>query len=77
VVAGKPVLVSNAIAMADFVRQHRCGIVLGDVSVGSLKAAIIALTSRYQELACNAAGIGAGAFSLSRMVESHRRIYNL
>ena len=39
-VAQKPVIVTNAIPMADYVRQHQCGIVLDDVCLDSVIAAI-------------------------------------
>ena len=39
-VAGKPVILSDALPMADFVRQKGCGIVLDEVSSGALVAGI-------------------------------------
>ena len=37
-VAGKPVILSAALPMADYVRQHRCGIVVEDVSAADAHA---------------------------------------
>jgi glycosyltransferase involved in cell wall biosynthesis len=76
-VAGKPVLLSDTIAMADYVRKHACGVVIENVSVRTLTTAIKTLMGRYVELARNAAKVGPGAFSIHRMVENHRRLYGI
>lgn len=76
-VAGKPVLVSPCIPLVDYVRQRDCGVVVEEVSVPALVAAIAALKDRYSELARNAISIGPDAFSLASLVESHRRLYAL
>ncbi len=73
--AGKPVLISNKIPMADFVRRHDCGIVLDEVSAPALVAAIEALRRRYQELAKNTAAIPPDAFSIDALIDSYRRLY--
>src|SRR5271165_4556875 len=75
--AGKPVLLSNNIAMADYVRKHQCGIVVDEVSIRTLTAAIETLMGRYVDLAPNAARIGPEAFSIDRMVGDHRRLYGI
>jgi len=77
VIAGKPVIVSASIAMADYVRKHECGIVIEDVSICSLTAAIKTLMGRYVELTRNTARIGPDAFSIDRMLENHRRLYGM
>lgn len=74
--AGKPVLTSNVIAMADFVRQQRCGLVLGRVDIGSLTAALSKLREDYDSLAANAAAAGNMLASQS-LTESYRTIYGL
>lgn len=75
--AGKPVLISDKIPMADYVRKHQCGVVVEDVSVRSLTAAIEALRGRYEELTRCAAQIGPDAFSMQAFIENHRRLYGL
>ena len=74
-VANKPVIVSNAVPMADYVRQHQCGIVLDDVCLDSLIPAIETLRSRYINLTRNAKLIGPGSFSVESMVNRHRELY--
>jgi glycosyltransferase involved in cell wall biosynthesis len=73
--AGKPVLLSETIAMADYVRSRRCGIVVSEMSMTALTSAIAMLMRGYEELARNAARIEPGAFSIAAMVENHRRVY--
>ena len=53
-VAGKPVVLTSALSMSDYVRQQDCGIVIDDVSVPGLLAGIEALRLRYATLAENA-----------------------
>ena len=74
--AGKPVLTSNVIAMADFVRQQRCGLVLGSVDVASLVAALSKLRDDYDSLAANAAAAG-DVLASQPLTESYRTIYGL
>ena len=74
-VAGKPVLVSQRIPLADHVRQRGCGVVVEEVTVASLAAAIASLRNCYVELARNAMKVGPNAFSLASLVENHRRLY--
>ena len=74
---GTPVLISDTIPMADLVREKSCGVVLHDVTVAGLSAAIETMTRRYSELADNAATTGAGTFSIEAMVEAHRVLYGL
>jgi glycosyltransferase involved in cell wall biosynthesis len=73
--AGKPVLLSTTIAMADYVRTRRCGVVVPDMSMTALTSAIDILMRGYEELARNASEIEPGAFSIATMVENHRRLY--
>ncbi len=75
--AGKPVLVSDTIAMADYVRQHGCGVVVSAVSLDALTAAITILRRDYQVLAGNATQIDRGMFSVTAMTEGYRALYGL
>jgi glycosyltransferase involved in cell wall biosynthesis len=76
-VAGKPVLLSDTIAMADYVNNHQCGIVVSDANIRSLNVAIDTLMRNYVELARNAARIDGDQFSVGALVENHRRLYGL
>jgi glycosyltransferase involved in cell wall biosynthesis len=75
--AGRPVLLSNTIAMADYVAEHRSGIVVTDMRIEALSSAIKSLVSNYEMLARNAAQIGRGAFSVEAVVDNYRRLYGL
>jgi glycosyltransferase involved in cell wall biosynthesis len=74
-VAGKPVILSDALPMADYVRQHECGIVLEEVSGEALVQAIKDLRTRYDTLAQRARLTDARSFSQQAMIESYREIY--
>jgi glycosyltransferase involved in cell wall biosynthesis len=76
-VAGKPVLLSNTIAMADDVRNRGCGVVVSRMDIAALTSAIEILMQNYREFAANAARIGSHAFSIAALVENHRRVYEL
>jgi glycosyltransferase involved in cell wall biosynthesis len=75
--AGKPVLLSETIAMADFVRSSKCGVVVRDMNVAALACAIDVLMRGYEELRKNTARIRPELFSIKTMVDSHRRLYRL
>jgi glycosyltransferase involved in cell wall biosynthesis len=76
-VAGKPVILSDALPMADYVRQERCGIVIHEVSSEMLMAAIETLKRGYDDLAHKARSIGSHAFSQRVMIDSYRDLYGL
>jgi glycosyltransferase involved in cell wall biosynthesis len=75
--ARKPVLLSDTIAMSDYVINRRCGVVVYDMSITTLSSAIDALMRSYEELVRNATQIGPEAFSIRAMVENHRSLYRL
>jgi glycosyltransferase involved in cell wall biosynthesis len=75
--AGKPVILTDALPMADYVRHNRCGIVLDEVGTGPFIAAVDALRNRYGELARNARRIDSHAFSEQAMIEGYRYLYRL
>jgi glycosyltransferase involved in cell wall biosynthesis len=74
-IAGKPVLISDCIPMADYVRRQQCGIVVDEVSEASVVRGIESLKSHYRHLSACSAQIGPGAFSIDAMVEKHRESY--
>lgn len=74
-VAAKPVLLNNTIAMADYVIGRRCGVLVPRMTVGMLSSAIETLKRDYALLARHAAQTGPDAFSINKMVEGHRPLY--
>jgi glycosyltransferase involved in cell wall biosynthesis len=76
-VAGKPVLLSDTIAMADYVSSRQCGVVVAPMNIGALTSAIERLMRDYNQLARNATQIGRDVFSIDTMVENYRRLYRL
>lgn len=76
-VAGKPIILSASLPMADYVRQEDCGIVLETVSQHTLSEAIQTLRARYAELARQAQLTKAHAFSTSALIDRYREIYRL
>jgi glycosyltransferase involved in cell wall biosynthesis len=75
--AGKPVLLNDAIAMSDYVSKHRCGVITRRMDVDSLASAIDLLMRNYHELSGNATRISPAQFSIETMIENHRRLYGL
>jgi glycosyltransferase involved in cell wall biosynthesis len=76
-VAGKPVLLSDTIAMADYVSRRQCGVVVSPMNIAALTSAIERLMRNYDQFAHNATQIGPDVFSLDTMVENYRRLYGL
>lgn len=73
--AGKPVLVSNAIAMSDYVKKHRCGVVVDEVSAAGVITAVNEFVARYEGVRETAVTVGQRDFSQEKMVESFRQVY--
>jgi glycosyltransferase involved in cell wall biosynthesis len=76
-VAGKPVLLSKTIAMADYVSSRQCGVVVAGMNIETLASAIVILMGRYEEFVRSATQIGRDVFSINTMVDKHRRLYGL
>jgi glycosyltransferase involved in cell wall biosynthesis len=76
-VAGKPVLLSDTIAMAHYVRSRQCGVVVQGMGVRTLISSIETLMRGYERFSGNAALIGKHVFPIDTMVESYRHIYGL
>ena len=73
--AGKPVIVSKSIAMADYVTQVGCGKIVERVDPASILHAIAALTQDYEALQLAARRVGQRDFSKAEMIASFERIY--
>lgn len=73
--AGKPVLVSQVIPMADYVAQTGCGAVVEAVTPQALGQAVAALVANYERMAETAVHVGQRDFSLKTMIDSYRTVY--
>ncbi len=73
--AGKPVLVSQAIPMADTVAQTGCGAVVEAVTPAAISQAVAELVAYYEGMVETAVRVGQQQFSLETMIESYRRVY--
>ncbi|RME41949.1 MAG: glycosyltransferase [Caldilineae bacterium] len=74
--AGKPVLVSRAIPMADEVAEKGCGVVVEAVSAAGVLAAVESLGRRYEAYRQAALSLGREAFSLEKMLASFQQVYD-
>ena len=73
--AGKPVLVSRAIPMADYVERMGCGKVVEKVTPADILAAVEALVSKYESAQKAARRVGQRDFSQEGMIASFHRVY--
>ncbi len=74
-VAGKPVILTDALPMADYVRRQDCGVVLDEVNVPAVLRGVEDLKARYAILATNARLIEPDVFSKAGMIKSYKLIY--
>ncbi|GAB4545041.1 MAG: hypothetical protein Kow0063_38970 [Anaerolineae bacterium] len=73
--AGKPILVSRAIPMADYVEQTGCGKVVESIDPEAILTAIEGLAHEYQNLQQSAWQAGQRDFSQEGMLESFQAVY--
>lgn len=73
--AGKPVLVSQAIPMADYVAQTGCGVVVEAVTPEAIGQAVDKLVANYEEMVETAVHLGRRDFTLETMIASYRQVY--
>jgi len=73
--AGKPVLVGQAIPMADYVEQTQCGVVVEQVTPYAILRAIESLKRNYKTLQTSAGRVGQKDFSLQAMIDSFQTMY--
>ena len=73
--AGKPVLVSRAIPMSEYVVATGCGRVVEEVTAEALLAAVTALVAEYDTIRKRAEKVGQRDFSQEAMIESFQRVY--
>lgn len=72
--AGKPVLVSKAIAMSDYVKNTGCGVVVNKVAAEGVVTAVNEFAERYEALAATAVRVRRD-FSQEKMITSFRQVY--
>lgn len=73
--AGRPVIVSRCLAMADFVMQHKCGVVVDSVEVSELVEKITLLRLRHHVFAIRIKDIRMDTFSQENMIAAYLKIY--
>lgn len=73
--AGRPVLVSEAIPMADYVREAECGEVVAGPQPGLVLDGVRRLIDGYATRAAHARACGARRFSRQRMLDAYGRLY--
>jgi glycosyltransferase involved in cell wall biosynthesis len=73
--AGKPVIVSRSIPMADYVEQTGCGKVVERVTPDEILAAIEALATEYESRQQTAQLVGQRDFSEEAMLASFQQVY--
>jgi glycosyltransferase involved in cell wall biosynthesis len=73
--AGKPVIVSDTIPMSDYVARNGCGLVLDQVTVPAVTAAVAALKRDYAELVRRTATLPGDDFSIRALIDRHRPLY--
>jgi glycosyltransferase involved in cell wall biosynthesis len=73
--AGKPVLISDTIPMADYVRDRNVGCIVKDHSIQSLNTAIDVFIDRYDVFRTNAEAIGGKDFSKEKMIADYTEVY--
>lgn len=73
--AGKPVIISDVIPMADYVGRNGCGSIVKDHSLESLERAIREFIHNYPEISRNAMDIGGRDFTREKMIEAYDEVY--
>ncbi|MCB9076480.1 MAG: glycosyltransferase [Anaerolineaceae bacterium] len=74
--AGKPILLSRSIPMADYVEQHGCGQLIDNVTPEAILAAIEGLIQNYQGIQQAVVQRGASDFSHQAMIDSFKMVYD-
>ena len=75
--AGRPILVSRCIAMADLVDETKCGLVLEGMTAREVSAKIMELRDNYGEYSPRARGVVRDHFSLGAMLQGYQEVYEL
>lgn len=73
--AGKPVLVSRAIPMSDYVEDNGCGKIVKNITAADILAAVDNLRHDYEKSTAAAQRVGQRDFSQEAMIESFQTMY--
>ena len=73
--AGKPVLVSRAIPMADYVEKKKCGVVVEEVSSTNISKKILFLAKDYDNYHQATINAGRKEIATGKMIESFHQVY--
>ena len=73
--AGRPVLTSSVLGLADLVSRQRAGVVLDSLSPSSVLAGLQAIMENYEVLAEAAMALDLSEFSRTRFLDAYGRIY--
>ena len=73
--AGKPVIVSRCIPMADYVERTGCGKIVENIDPTSILAAVESLVGEYDSLQKAAREVGQKEFAQQKMIASYQRVY--
>ena len=74
--AGKPVLLSRSIPMADYVAKTGCGKVVERITPTDILTAVDALAREYDALQKSAQRVGQRDFSQQQMIASYQKVYH-
>jgi len=74
--AGRPIIVSDGLAMADYVRKTNCGLTLPDFSLTALIQTILQLKQQYQAYQKQVERLDLQPFSIHNLVEAYQKIYH-
>lgn len=74
--AGKPVLVSRAIPMSDYVERTGCGKVIEQVTPANILSAVDELSQQYDDLQKSARQVGQQDFTQQAMIASFQKVYD-
>ena len=74
-VAGKPIISSGCLPVAEYIKKNHCGCVVESFYHSHLKQCIISVMEQYLTLARNAEIRGRSDFSKEKMVASFRELY--
>jgi len=72
---GKPVLVSDGLALADYVREQACGLVLSEFSLNHLVRQLTELQQNYALYRQRAAALDLRPFSQEHLIQAYRQLY--
>ncbi len=74
-ICGKPVIISGSLAMADFVRERRAGVVVSSFALDVLVESLHNLRDQYDELSENCRRLPPSLFSKEQVIAQIGRVY--